>query len=139
MRQMLKRAVLLLVVAAALIGMSGCATYWRSRGDDFADMLDIGITLSKKQQFVLYSSFESVLALGYGDFEGTFAGWGGGRFGVTHHSVKAWGVVVWAHEELGWGDFDRNDPNTLYVQTTGLVGMPYGLIEGPSNPNYVPT
>lgn len=139
MPRTLKRAVLLLAVAAVLPLGSGCATYWRNRAQDFADMVDIGVTYSSKGQWVFYQSFESILPIGYANYEATFVGWGGGRFGVTPHYLKAWGALAWGDEQVGWGDYDKDDPDTLYTQRVGLVGMPSGLITGHSNPNYVPT
>ena len=126
------------LLAAVVIVSQGC-TYLQHRGDDFAEMLDIGLTFSKKPQWVFYQSFESIVALGHADYEATFAGWGGGRFGVTPHYLKAWGALVWADEQVGWGDYDKDDPDTLYTQTVGLVGMPAGFSSGNTNPHYVPT
>lgn len=139
MRETLKRTVLLVAVAVALFAFSGCATYWRNRGEDFADMCDLGLTFAKKPQWVFYQSFESVAAVGYSDFEATFVGWGGGRVGITPHYLKAWGALLWADEQVGWADYDTDDPNTLYAQSAGLAGMPAGMVTGKSNPHYVPT
>jgi hypothetical protein len=137
---MLKRLVLALTIAAAVVSLTGCATYWKYRGQDFAETFDLGFTFSKKPQFVFYNSFESILAIGYaGDFEATFVGWGGNRFGVTPSYLDAWGALVYADEKIGWRDYDKNDPNTLYTQNVGIVGMPYGMVTGNSNPHYVPT
>jgi hypothetical protein len=61
------------VVGAALFLFSRCTAYWRDRAEDFAD---IGPIFSKKPQLVLYHSFESIVALGYADYEATFVGWG---------------------------------------------------------------
>ena len=132
-----RRMGLLLVVMLALAAGAGCS-YLTYRAEDFAEIVDIGVTYSSKPQFALYSSFESILPGGYADLDGWFAGWGGGQFGVTRHYLHAWGAIVWGHEEIGWGEFDKNDPTTLYTQTVGLIGMPVGL-GGDSNPNYVPT
>jgi hypothetical protein len=97
------------------------------------------VTVSKKPHFAFYNSFESTIVLGYANFEGTFAGWGGRQFGAERHFFKGWGVLVWGDEEVGWGNYDKDDPNTLYEQYTGFIGMPYGLVTGHSNPHYVPT
>jgi hypothetical protein len=139
MRGTLRRAGLLFAVVVALSVGSGCATYWQNRAADFADMMDIGITVSRHTQFAFYQSFESILPLGYADFDCTVLGWGGGHFGAMHHYLKAWGVLVWGNEQVGWGDYDKDDPSTLYVTRVGLVGMPSGLITRYSNPYYVPT
>jgi hypothetical protein len=139
MRKTLRRGGSLLIVASALFVLSGCANYWRYRAEDFAETFDLGATFSKKPQFAFYNSFESIVALGYANCEVTFVGWGGGRFGVTPHYLKAWGLLAWGDESVGWGDYDKYNPATLYQQTVGFVGMPYGLITGHSNPCYVPT
>ena len=139
MRERLKRALLLTTVAVSLFAFSGCATYWRDRGHDFSDMFDIGVTYSKDWQWAFYNSFESIIALGYADYQATYYGWGGGHFGKNHLYLNAWGALVWADEQIGWDGYDVNDPNTLYCQTVGLVGMPSGLITGHSDPAYVPT
>jgi hypothetical protein len=131
------RTALCLTVALWLAGLSGC-TYMKHRGEDFAEIVDLGVTWSEEPQFAFYNTFESVLTLGYGKLDGHFAGWGGGQFGATRHALNAWGLVVWGHEEIGWGRFDVDDERTLYTQTVGLAGMPAGLFYD-SNPNYVPT
>lgn len=139
MRGALKRAAVLIVAGVSLFVLSGCAQYWRDRGHDFADMVDIGVTYSPGTHWVFYQSFESLLTVGYADYEATFVGWGGGRFGATPHYLKAWGALVYGDEQVGWGDYDKDDPGTLYTQTVGLVGMPYGVITGQDNWHYVPT
>ena len=139
MPQTFRRSAVLLALALVIVGVSGCATYWRDRSDDFADTFDLGFTTTKEFKFVFYHSFESVIAVGRGDFEATFFGWGNGKFGTQPHYLKAWGALVWADEQVGWGDYDKNDRSTLYTQTVGLVGAPAGMINGNSNPHYVPT
>lgn len=134
----IRRAVLLPALAAALLAASGCA-YVRHRAEDFAEIADIGLTVSGKPRLAFYNSFESVVTAGYADYEATFIGWGGGRFGVTPHYLDAWGAVAWGEERVGWGHYDVDDPGTLYEQTVGLVGMPAGMASGRSNPHYVPT
>jgi hypothetical protein len=134
----LRRAVLLPALAAALLAASGCA-YLRHRAEDFAEIADVGLTVSRKPQWAFYNSFESLAAGGYADYEATFIGWGGGQFGATRHYLKAWGALVWGDERVGWGDYDVDEPGTLYEQTVGLVGMPAGMATGRSTPHYVPT
>jgi hypothetical protein len=120
-------------------GSPGCATYWRDRAEDFADIVDIGVTYSPKSQWVFYNSFESILTLGYANYETNFYGWGGGHFGASRHYLKAWGALVYGDEQVGWRDYNKDDPNTLYCQTVGIIGMPAGMINGHSDPHYVPT
>jgi len=86
---------------ALLWGAQGC-TYLSYRWDDFAEIVDIGITVSKKPYFALYADELSLLPVGYGHVDGHFAGWGGGQVGVTTHAVHCWGLLVHGKEELGW-------------------------------------
>lgn len=143
MGRTLKRSVLLLGAVVVLAVTSGCANYWQYRWDDLHDVADIGVTVSRKPYLVFYHSVESMFNVGYGNFECTFYGLGGGHFGRGEHYLKAWGALFWADEEVGWRgsgrDYDKDDPNTLYEQYAGFVGLPYGLISGHSNPSYVPT
>jgi hypothetical protein len=49
-------------------------------------------------------------------------GWGGGQIGVTKHYNKCWGLG-YGREEIGWGDFDKDRPETLYVDYSGVLGI----------------
>ncbi len=133
-----RRALLLCAVVAASMG-SGCGICSRDRFADFARTMDVGVTLSGDPQFAFYMSFESALAVGYADFDGTLIGWGGGRFGAVPHHMKAWGILVWGDEQVGWGDYDPDDPSTLERMRVGLVGLPSGLITGYTDSYHVPT
>ena len=135
--RLITRCMCVIALGLGLTASSGCA-YFHNRWHDFSQMADIGVTWSDKNQIVLYASFESVLPLGYAHFDGHFAGWGGGQFGVTRNSLDAWGAIVWGHEKVGWEDFDVNNPSTLFTENVGLIGLPVGLF-GDSNPNYVPS
>lgn len=86
---------------ALLLGLQGCA-YLKHRADDFIEIADIGITVSKKPYFALYADELSLVPVGYAHVDGQFIGWGGGQLGKTTHAVHAWGVLVHGKEELGW-------------------------------------
>jgi hypothetical protein len=133
-----RRALLLFAVMAVSVG-SGCGTYPQDCATDFANMMDVGVTVSKDPHFAFYMTFESTLPVGYADFDGTMIGWGGGRFGAMPHHMKAWGALAWGDEEVGWGNYDKDDPSTLHRMRVGLVGMPSGLITGYSDGYYVPS
>jgi len=133
------RLVLLLFAVMALSVVSGCATCSEDRIADFARMMDVGVTFSKNPQFAFYMTFESALSVGYADFDGTLVGWGGGRFGAMPHHMKAWGAVVWGDEQVGWANYDPDDPSTLERMRVGVVGMPSGLISGYTDSYHVPT
>lgn len=138
MREVVRRAVLSVVLALAAVCSTGC-TYLGYRVDDLADIPDIGVTYSKDSQWAFHHSVLSMIALGYADSETTFYGLADGRFGSQPQYVKAYGALAWGEEEIGWGGYRKDDPSTLYCQTVGLVGMPAGVIEGHANPHYVPT
>jgi hypothetical protein len=88
-------------VLATLLSGEGC-TYLKYRADDFAEIADLGVTVSSKPYFALYADALSLLPIGYAHVDGHFAGWGGGQLGVTTHAVHCWGVLVHGTEELGW-------------------------------------
>jgi hypothetical protein len=136
--KVVQRMGLLLALAVTLLAFQGCAnavTYAQHRAEDFAEMVDVGFTITKTPQIGLYWNSLSFGPGGYSNIDGWFAGWGGGKFGVQRHYNKCYGFL-YLYEEIGWGDFDKNDPRTLYVQHNGIPGIlmpPYV-----SNPAYIP-
>ncbi len=95
----------LLVILVAALGLlpsvQGCA-HLKHRADDFAEIADIGFTISKKPYFALYADELSLLPVGYAHVDGHFIGWGGGQVGKTTHSVHLSGLLIHGKEELGW-------------------------------------
>jgi hypothetical protein len=96
-----RRLATVLSVLALLLSVQGCA-YLKYRADDFAEIADIGITVSKKAYFALYADELSLVPAGYAHVDGHFIGWGGGQVGMTTHAVHTWGFLVHGKEELGW-------------------------------------
>jgi hypothetical protein len=96
-----RRLATVVSVFALLLSVQGCA-YLKHRADDFAEIADIGIIVSKKPYFALYADELSLLPAGYAHVDGHFIGWGGGQLGETTHSVHNWGFLVHGSEELGW-------------------------------------
>ncbi len=96
-----RRMATILSALALLLSTQGC-TYLKWRLDDFAEIADIGITVSKKPYFALYADELSLLPAGYAHVDGHFIGWGGGQVGMTTHAVHSWGLLVHGKEELGW-------------------------------------
>lgn len=134
-----KRYGVVLLLLAALCFGSGCAKYWQYRAEDLAQTFDLGVTISDDWQWAFYHSVESIVTFGYADFEADFYGWGHGQMGKLPFYLRAWGAGVYGRERFGWGGYDKNDLDTLYTQTIGIVGTPVGFISGNSNPHYVPT
>ena len=97
----IRRMATVLSALALLLSTQGC-TYLKWRLDDFAEIADIGITVSKKPYFSVYADELSLLPVGYAHVDGHFIGWGGGQVGMTTHAVHSWGLLVHGKEELGW-------------------------------------
>ena len=117
-----------------LLATPGCA-YLRDRGNDALDILDLGVTWSKKPYLTVYGCAVGLASAGAGHFEGTFAGIGGGRLGVTGHYHRVLGLGLWSYEELGWDGYDKAKPETLYIQHPGIIGWVAFL---PRKPAYAP-
>ena len=118
-----------LPLAAALCACQGCATIKRfavftyDRVNDTGDMVDLGITVSKKRCLSVYACGFGLATLGGGYFDGYYAGLGGGRLGIMRHYHKTVGLLVYSFEEYAWGKFDLNDPKTLNRRHVGPIGF----------------
>jgi len=96
-----RRLAIALIALVLMLCVEGCA-YLKHRADDFAEIADIGIIVSKKPYFALFADELSILPVGYAHVDGHFIGWGGGQVGKTTHAVHSWGALVSGSEELGW-------------------------------------
>ncbi len=118
----------------AAIGFSGC-TYFRDRGNDAKDMIDIGLTFSKKPGFAFFYDFVPVIPIGGGYVDGRFMGLGGGQFSLAApHYERSVGLVLWGEEEVVFG-YDRETLDVLpeaerneltNFQRSGLAGLAQG-------------
>ena len=117
----LRRMCVGLALAAALAVLQGC-TYLRHRAEDAKEVVDLGVTWSKKPCFSVYSCGLGLTSLGAGKLDGKFAGMGGGRLGVQRHYHKSLGLILWCYEEIGWGDYDLAKPETLNYWHIGPIG-----------------
>ncbi len=130
-----EKLVLITVLALAVSASQGC-TYLRHRAEDAVDAFDIGVTASIWPGLALYANAVSVAPGGFGYVDGWFLGVGGGRVGLTRHYERSIGLLIWGYEEVGWGDFDKGDKDTLYRQYVGVAGImlpPYK-----ASPAYMP-
>jgi hypothetical protein len=125
----LVRTILFLLVAVVLCSNTGC-TYLINRGNDAADIFDVGITVSKEPQFGLYAGVLNLLTIGYSNFDGTLYGLGNRNFGAVTAREKAGGLLVRGHEQFGYEDFEVVDPESPLPWRVGFIG----LIEGPRPP-----
>jgi len=134
------RARTTLLLAVTLTAASGCAelaTYARHRGEDLLDVMDLGVTWSAEPGFALYYDLTPFIPIGVGYTNGWFAGLGFGalRFGdrFYEHSM---GFIFWGEEEVGWGEFDPFDRETVNVNQAGILGLFSGE---PPGPDYFPS
>ena len=129
MRSSALRSTALVTLAMSLLAAPGCSPripvgevliYAHDRGMDALDVLDLGITVSPRLSLSAYVSLLG-LGVGAGAVDGYFAGIGGSRVGIFRHYHSSIGLVLYAYEMTGWGDFDVNDRNTLAVRHRGPI------------------
>ena len=116
---------------AVILSLTGC-TYLGHRGRDALEMFDLGVTGSKKPCFALYVGvFAQLVAVGYGDVDGGFAGWGDGKMGAMDYHERAIGLILWGEEQLGFDEFHKDDPDCVRFQRTGFIGLAQGPFPQP--------
>jgi hypothetical protein len=120
-----RKVACLLVITAGLSG-TGC-TYLHNRGNDAADLIDVGVTVSDQPQFAFYMGFLNILSLGYSNVDGTLYGLAERHAGANEMRQNAGGVLLWGSEQLGYRDFDPADAGSPEPYKVGVIG----LIEGP--------
>ena len=103
--------VAVIAAVAVLLACTGC-TYVQNRGQDFTDVFDVGLTVSKEPQFSLYAGFLSILSLGYSNLDGTLLGMGGREYGVVTLRQNTWGLLLAGSEQFGYENFDPEDPES---------------------------
>jgi hypothetical protein len=119
------------IAAALVVGLAafqqGCtggrplSTFLFDRMNDTGDMVDVGLSFSKKPCFSAYACGLGLFTAGAAHFDGYFAGLGGGGLGVKRHYLHAVGLVLYSYEESAWGDFDLDDPTTVKHKQVGLL------------------
>ena len=134
------RRLLATCIAASLFTLagSGCA-YFKSRGQDAMDMMDVGVTFSSKPLFSLYASgpIVQVGSLGFGKVDGHFFGIGEGRGNLWGpHYESSVGLLVWGEEMLSYR-FTEEELAALPPQEAALTANfmrvgPVGFVEGPT-------
>jgi hypothetical protein len=100
-----------LAVGLQVLGCS--STYWRNRGNDLADLIDLGITVSplSKPGFALHADFFNITPLGYSHVDGQYIGWAYRQIGVLDFKDDAWGVLIYGREDTHLGMFDPLNPH----------------------------
>jgi hypothetical protein len=103
---------------AAILLCTGC-TYLQNRGNDGAQVFDVGITVSGEPGFSLYAGLLNLLTLGYSHVDGYIIGVGSGHGGVVPMRDRAYGLLLYGEEEFGY-DEDLN-PSPWNVGIIGLI------------------
>lgn len=123
-----------LALLLGLLMVSGCS-YAQYRAEDALEMVDVGFTITEEPQIGLYWNSLDIFPFGYSHIDGYFVGLGGGHPLVMRHYNKCQGFGI-AYQEIGWGDFDKNDPETLHRNYAGILG--YLSPPHQSDPAYSP-
>ncbi|MDH3346283.1 MAG: hypothetical protein OEL75_03785 [Kiritimatiellaceae bacterium] len=82
----------------------------KNRGNDLADIFDIGITVNGgAPQFRL--EFQPFLfPIGYSNLDGKLIGFGNRKWGVNEFESKGWGALLTGEGKYGTGPFNPCDP-----------------------------
>lgn len=118
---------LLLALASAFLACAGCGAYWRNRAADAHDIIDIGLSFSRRPQFALYGNFQTLTPIGYGHVDGWFFGNAGGTWGWMKYHHRGLGLLLWGEEEQAYGEHDPDDPASVNFRREGIIG----LLQGP--------
>ena len=117
-----------IALAIGLVVMAGCShpasvgDYFMHRGNDLAQCVDLGVTVTSEPYFSVYACLLGLSSIGAGHVDGDFVGIGGGHVGYMRHYHKVCGLLLWTYEELGWKDFDITKPETLFRWHNGPMG-----------------
>ena len=117
----------ILALAVIAVMSQGCAAgrYFQYRGQDFLDIGEVGVTVTKTPQIGLYWNSLDLLVAGYCDLDGTFIGWGGRHGVVVPIRSKCYGLIV-SREHVEWGDAPARE---RYGGLAGLPGIAFGIAE----------
>lgn len=125
-----------------VLGMTqGCANYFQNRISDAGEIIDLGVTVSKKPQFSAFVIFPPIhlTLIGVGEVDGWFAGLGGGKpRGFSPYFQRSIGLLLIGEElvsfDKGWDEISALDENGLREQATFYRSGVFGLMEGPLPP-----
>lgn len=132
---------LALLIASTVFFSSGCA-YFKNRGNDAMDFLDVGVTVSDswKPSFRCYFDMFVVTPIGFAATDCNFYGLSHRRFGKMDIRDHSWGVLLLGKERRGIGEFDASNPYHARQDQSDLTDWPtykvgvVGLIAKPDPP-----
>lgn len=100
---------------AALLSCAGCGTYLRNRGRDAADIVDAGITITKRPYLAIYpGDYFNLTPMGFTCLKGTYHGLWKGRWSSQQIDDRAWGVVAWGSQRLTIGELNPEDDRQFW-------------------------
>ena len=105
---------MVLLLVCLIVCTSGC-TYLQNRGNDLADVFDVGITITDKWQpdFRLYFSF-FILPIGYSHIDGKIIGLGNRHFGIHDFEADEYGLILTGSERYGTAEINPQDPRQVW-------------------------
>ena len=134
MKSLTSRLLLFVILGGVVITGAGCATsageYFTHRYNDFGDMVDVGITVTRTPQIGLYWNSLDLITIGYANIDGHFIGWGGGQIGKTRVYANCWGLL-YGHESIGWGrllDNPARREEAIMHRRSNVVGIASSLV-----------
>lgn len=106
---------------AGLVAMAACAgccsTYMKNRGRDAADIMDVGITLTKQPHLAFYpGDYFNLTPMGFTCLKGSYHGLWEGKWCSKPMEDRAWGIVAWGSQNLTVGDFNPQDPRQFWPE-----------------------
>lgn len=118
---------LTIILMLSLVGSSltGCG-YFRSRGNDALDMVDLGITVTThvKPDFALYIDFFNVTPIGYSSVNGKLLGMCNRQGGWLDYNSKDWGVLPYGQEKHGTEWLNTQDPYQVRPDQKDITERP---------------
>jgi len=109
----------------------GPGPFLKDRLKDLLDIPGLGLTFTGTPQLSLYGDFISVGPIGFGEVNGYVLSIGEGDMGWMRYYSKSGGLLLYGREEVGFGDglffrfgdFDKDDKETLSCMGVGLFGL----------------
>lgn len=125
---------LILLVFVLTTVLSGCA-YLTNRKNDALDMMDLGVTVSKKPGFAIFMDKPPVLPMGFANVDGKLIGLGRSSFGVHDFRQKGFGYLIGGSLQAGVDNYDPQNPDDPKTYGRGLIGYLEKTTEFQNNPD----
>jgi len=119
------RLFLALALGSSFVLQSGC-TYLTKRGNDAADIVNLGITVTPrlKPEFAFYFDFFSLTPIGYANLDNKMFGIFNRNYGLMDYEEESYGAVVYGREMKVAGEFNPKDPHQAHTDQTDVKERP---------------